>query len=100
MKKITKILAVMAMTVCAVVVSEQNANAQLSSILKKVTGSSTTTTAQSAGSETGAAIKALYSQYKTDKTLDMTNLTTIANVTKLANSISGLKANLKDKTYS
>ena len=100
MKKITKILAVMAMTVCAVVVSEQNANAQLSSILKKVTGSSTTTTAQSAGSETGAAIKALYNQYKTDKTLDMTNLTTIANVTKLANSISGLKTNLKDKTYS
>ena len=100
MKKFVKILTVMAMTVCAVAVSEQDANAQLSNLLKKVTGSSTTTTAQSAGSETGAAIKALYNQYKADKTLDMTNLTTIANVTKLANSISGLKTNLKDKTYS
>jgi hypothetical protein len=102
MKKFTKILAVLAMTVCAVAVSEQNANAQLSSLFKKAASAvtSSSTTAQSAGSETGAAIKALYSQYKTNKTLDMSNLTTISNVTKLASSVSGLKTNLKDKTYS
>ena len=101
MKKIVKILAVMAMTVCAVALSEQDANAQLSNLFKKAASASTSTSsAQTAGSETGAAIKALYSQYKTSKALDMSNLTTISNVTKLASSVSGLKTNLKDKTYS
>ena len=107
MKKLVKVVAIVAVAAGAVLAGEQNANAQLSNLWKKITGSSSSTTttettvsaAQTAGSETGAAIKALYTQYKADSKLDMSNLTNIANVAKLASGINGLKTNIKDKTY-
>ncbi len=107
MKKAVKLIAIAVLALGAALAGEQNANAQLSNLWKKITGSSSSTTttettvsaAQTSGSETGAALKALYTQYKADKKLDMSNISNIANVAKLASGVNGLKENIKDKTY-
>ena len=99
MKKIIRIAAAVMIAAASLAVSEQNASAQLSNLFKKSTTASTVSAAQTAGSDTGAAVKALYTQYKADKKLDMTNLSNIANIAKLANGINGIKTNLKDSSY-
>ena len=79
--------------------AENTSDAQvLKNLLNKVTGSSTTTTttetvseATTNGKAAGAALKALYTQYKADKKLDMSNLNNIANVATLSANIQGLK---------
>lgn len=50
-------------------------------------------TGSSAGQNSGAALKSLYSQYKTDGKVDMGNLTNIMNMATLVNGIQGLKTN-------
>ncbi len=100
MKRFIRIAAVVIMAAAGLAVSEQTADAQLSKLLKKNTETaSTVSAAQTAGSDTGAAIKALHAQYKADKKLDMTNLSNIANIAKLANGIDSLKKNAKSKSY-
>lgn len=49
------------------------------------------------GQASGAALKSLYSQYKTDGKVDMGNLTNIMNIVALTNGIQGLKG-LDDKS--
>ena len=50
------------------------------------------TTGTTNGQAAGAALKALYTQYKADgNKLNMTNLTNIVNLTTLANNVQGLK---------
>ena len=50
------------------------------------------TTGSTNGQAAGAALKALYAQYKADgNKLNMTNLTNIVNLTTLANNVQGLK---------
>ena len=50
------------------------------------------------GQAAGAALKALYAQYKADgNKLNMTNLTNIVNLTTLANNVQGLKG-MSNKT--
>ena len=50
------------------------------------------TTGSTNGQAAGAALKALYTQYKADgNKLNMTNLTNIVNLTTLANNVQGLK---------
>ena len=78
--------------------AQSTADAQvLKNLLNKVKGSSTTTTtttvseATTNGKAAGAALKALYTQYKADKKLDMSNLNNIANVATLSANIQGLK---------
>ena len=79
--------------------AENTSDAQvLKNLLNKVTGSSTTTTttetvseATTNGKAAGAALKALYTQSKADKKLDMSNLNNIANVATLSANIQGLK---------
>ena len=86
--------------------SETSADAQLlKNLLKKATGTEatteTTTTTETAaatnGKAAGAALKALYTQYKTDGKLNITNVTNIANITTLATNVKGLKGQT-DKT--
>lgn len=92
MKRILTIL----VAVAAFLATENTADAQL---LKKLLGGksettateTTTTTATSNGQAAGVALKALYSQYKTDGKLDMGNLTNLMNLTTLATNVQGLK---------
>ena len=49
------------------------------------------------GQAAGAALKSLYTQYKADGKLDMSNLTNILNLTTLASNVKGLKG-LTDKS--
>ena len=91
MKRILTILVAMA----AFLAAENTADAQL---LKKLLGGkstatteTTTTTATTNGQAAGAALKALYTQYKADGKLDMGNLTNLMNLTTLATNVQGLK---------
>ena len=100
MKRIYIILVALA----ALFASTTTADAQkLKSLLKKVTGTETTTetTSETAattdGKAAGAALKALYTQYKADGKLNISNLTNIANITTLATNVKGLKGQT-DKT--
>lgn len=100
MKRIYIILVVLA----ALCVSATSADAQtLKNLLKKATGTDVTTETSSEtaattnGKAAGAALKALYTQYKTDGKLNISNLTNIANITTLATNVKGLKGQT-DKT--
>lgn len=55
------------------------------------TASSAATTAAVNGQKAGSALKALYTQYKADGKLDMSNLTNIVNLATLAQNVEGLK---------
>jgi hypothetical protein len=93
------------LAVAAFLASEANADAQLlKNLLKKVTtteatteASSETVTATANGQAAGAALKSLYTQYKADGKLDMSNLTNVLNLTTLATNVKGLKGQ-SDKT--
>lgn len=86
-----KIIVVAAIAFCA---AEATADAQLlKNLLNK--GKSETTETVSAGTTNGqaagAALKALYGQYKADGKVDMSNLNNIINLATLANNIKQLK---------
>jgi hypothetical protein len=97
MKKIAKIFIV---ALCAFFTSEATADAQL---LKKLFNKAVETTTEvtadpiSNGQAAGAALKSLYTQYKADGKLDMTNLNNILNLTTLSNNIKELKG-MSDKS--
>lgn len=92
------------LAVAAFLASGVNADAQsLKNLLKKVTNTETTTddavksSPTANGKAAGAALKSLYTQYKADGKLDVTNLTNIVNLTTLASNVKGLKG-LTDKS--
>lgn len=92
MKQIFKIFIVAAIAFFA---AENTADAQLlKNLIQKTTSATHTETASEGtlnGKAAGAALKDLYSQYKTDKKLDMSNLNNIMNLATLASNIKGLK---------
>lgn len=107
MKKIAKIFIVAA---AAFFATEATADAQiLKNLLNKVTGSTTETTTTTEtvaettpttnGKTAGVALKSLYTQYKADGKLDMSNLNNLLNLTSLANSIKGLKGQSNKGTF-
>ena len=96
MKRILTIFVAMA----AFLATENTADAQ---ILKKLFGgksetpaTETVSAATTNGQAAGAALKALYTQYKADGKLDMGNLTNLVNNVDL----SGLTASAEDKAQS
>ena len=97
MKKIAQIFIV---AFCAFFATEVSADAQL---LKKLFNKAVETTTEvtadpiSNGQAAGAALKSLYTQYKADGKLDMTNLNNILNLTTLSNNIKELKG-MSDKS--
>ena len=107
-----RILTIMVALV-AFMAAESTANAQLlKNLLNKVTGSQTTTeqtvaeqttteqTATLNGKAAGAALRALYTQYKADgKKLDMGNLNNIVNLTTFASNVQGLKGQPNKGAY-
>ena len=91
MKRISTIILV---SLIGFMAAEATVSAQvLKNLLKKVTTESTAATATptSNGQAAGAALKALYTQYKADGKLDMSNLTNIMNLATLANNVKDLK---------
>ena len=91
MKRMLTIIVAMA----AFLAAENTADAQL---LKKLFGgksttatTETTSAAVSNGKAAGAALKSLYTQYKTDGKLDMTNINNILNITTLSTNLQGIK---------
>jgi hypothetical protein len=92
MKRIFKIFIVAAIAFFA---AENAADAQLlKNLIQKATSSTSTETESEGtlnGKAAGAALKDLYTQYKTDKKLDMSNLNNIMNLATLASNIKGLK---------
>ena len=92
MKKVFTI----ALVVSAFLMAETTIEAQtLKNLLKKATSEVTTvenvSAATSNGKQAGAALKSLYTQYKADGKMDMSNLTNIMNLATLANNVQGLK---------
>jgi hypothetical protein len=90
MKRILTILVAMS----AFLAAENTADAQLLKKLlggKSETATETVSAATTNGQAAGAALKALYTQYKADGKLDMGNLTNLMNLTTLATNIQGLK---------
>ena len=90
--------------------AENTADAQLlKNLVNKVTGNTTTTTTTTTtatednatlnGKAAGAALRALYTQYKADKKLDMTNLNNIANVATFSANVQGLKGQPNKGAY-
>ncbi len=79
---------------------ESVASAQLlKNILNKATNSTATSVsaATSNGQAAGAALKSLYTQYKSTGKLDLNNITNIMNLATLATNVKGLKGQT-DKT--
>lgn len=60
-------------------------------------GGNSAASGSTSGQASGAALKNLYSQYKTDGKIDVTNLNNVINLATLANGIQGLKGQ-DDKT--
>lgn len=93
MKRILTLL----VTLAAFIAIESNADAQvLKNLFKKATTETTTTetavpTATTNGQAAGAALKAIYNQYKVDGKVDMGNMTNLLNLATLATNIQGLK---------
>ena len=101
-----RILAIV-LVATAFLATENTADAQfLKNLLNKVKGTTTETTATEAAATTaaettstatvdgkaaGVALRALFTQYKTDGKFDMGNLNNLLNLTSLANNIQGLK---------
>ena len=94
MKKVFTLIVAMA----AFIAAENTADAQfLKNLLNKVKGTTETVTetavtaATTNGQAAGAALKALYTQYKADGKLDMSNLSNLMNLTTLATNVKDLK---------
>ena len=95
------------LAIAAFLVSETNADAQaLKNLLKKAatevvaeTAANETVTAAANGQAAGSALKSLYTQYKADGKLDMSNLNNILNMTTLASNVKGLKGMTDKSTF-
>lgn len=97
MKRIITIV----IAVAAFLAAEHTADAQfLKNLLKKAT---TETTAPSAatsnGQAAGAALKALYTQYKADGKIDLSNINNIMNLAALANNVKDLKGQTNKSAF-
>ena len=83
-----RIITIALVSLVGFMAAETTASAQLlKNLLKKATTETAAPAATTNGQAAGAALKALYSQYKADGKLDMANLTNIMNLATLANNV-------------
>ena len=90
------------LSVAAFLAVENKADAQLlKNLLNKGTNTTTTnaSTATTNGKAAGAALRALYTQYKADGKLDMSNLNNIANAATFTANVQGLKGQSDKGTF-
>jgi hypothetical protein len=93
-----RILAIALVSVVGFLAAAAPASAQtLKNLLKKA--ATEVATPVSSGQAAGAALKALYSQYKVDGKVDMSNLTNIMNLATLANNIKDLKGQTNKSAF-
>ena len=95
-----RIIAIALVTLVGFVAAETTASAQLlKNLLKKATTETAAPAATTNGQAAGAALKALYSQYKADGKLDMANLSNIMNLATLANNVKDLKGQTNKSAF-
>ena len=93
---------IFALAIAAFLSSQTVAEAQILKNLFKQATSSTTTTESAGttnGKAAGSALKSLYTQYKADGKLDMSNLNNIMNAATLATNVKGLKGQTDKTTF-
>ena len=73
--------------------------ATMNQSMSQASSNTTNSAAYTAGSACGGALLALYTQYKTDGKIDLSNPTNLIHLATLAGSSANLKANLKDNDY-
>ena len=97
MKRIITIV----MAVAAFLAAEHTADAQLlKNLLKKATTETTAASAATSnGQAAGAALKALYTQYKADGKIDLSNINNIMNLAALANNVKDLKGKTNKSAF-
>lgn len=97
MKRIITIV----IAVAAFIAAEHTADAQfLKNLLKKATTETTAASAATSnGQAAGAALKALYTQYKADGKIDLSNINNIMNLAALANNVKDLKGKTNKSAF-
>lgn len=97
MKRIITIV----IAVAAFLAVEHTADAQfLKNLLKKATTETTAASAATSnGQAAGAALKALYTQYKADGKIDLSNINNIMNLAALANNVKDLKGKTNKSAF-
>lgn len=97
MKRIITIV----IAVAAFLAAEHTADAQfLKNLLKKATTETTAASAATSnGQAAGAALKALYTQYKADGKIDLSNINNIMNLAALANNLKDLKGQTNKSAF-
>lgn len=97
MKRIITIV----IAVAAFLAPEHTADAQfLKNLLKKATTETTAASAATSnGQAAGAALKALYTQYKADGKIDLSNINNIMNLAALANNVKDLKGQTNKSAF-
>jgi hypothetical protein len=92
---------IFALAIAAFLSSQTVAEAQiLKNLFKQATSSTTTESAGTTnGKAAGSALKSLYTQYKADGKLDMSNLNNIMNAATLATNVKGLKGQTDKTTF-
>lgn len=97
MKRIITIV----IAVAAFLAAEHTADAQfLKNLLKKATTeTAAASAATSNGQAAGAALKALYTQYKADGKIDLSNINNIMNLAALANNVKDLKGQTNKSAF-
>ena len=93
---------IFALAIAAFLSSQTVAEAQnLKNLFKQATSSTTTTESAGTtnGKAAGSALKSLYTQYKADGKLDMSNLNNIMNAATLATNVKGLKGQTDKTTF-
>ena len=97
MKRIITIV----IAVAAFLAAEHTADAQfLKNLFKKATTETTAVSAATSnGQAAGAALKALYTQYKADGKIDLSNINNIMNLAALANNVKDLKGQTNKSAF-
>lgn len=96
-----RIITIALVSLLGFMAAEATASAQLLKNLfnKAKTETATPTAAASNGQAAGAALKALFTQYKADGKLDMANLSNIMNLATLANNVKDLKGQTDKSSF-
>ena len=95
-----RIITIALVSLVGFMAAETTASAQLlKNLFKKATTETAAPTATTNGQAAGAALKALYSQYKADGKLDMANLSNIMNLATLANNVKDLKGQTNKSAF-
>lgn len=87
------------MLICSSTSTAASLGGTLGSAATIASTANSTNDASASGKNCGAALKGLYTQYKSDGKLDMKNTTNLVNIASLATSMSSIKGHTKDTDF-